>query len=227
MSNIPLQAAYLKFVNVYGGCEYGVASQVFKKLSQIKNGTLVNKDRNALKLLTPEEKKEREKENIRNKRLIFSLDQFSLMFIEHPVPLFFGVGDRKTEISSKEIFDVQESIQHLLDNEFETFYGQPVLLNEVDFRQSCHRFFYVSDDTGVSQDHKALIENLINHPRAFCCFDLFNKHAQGLFNLLSKYSDDESYKDDGEVSFFLQQTYKLSSTDANRYFLPILKGLKF
>jgi len=181
---ITLQVAYLRFVNFYGGCKDGVASKVFKKLSDIRRLGLLSPDRNALKLASKEERKNIEKETTRNLRLKLSLEQFGLMLTEYSLPLWFSDGEQTIEIPSKEIFEVPESIQTLLDNEFETFYGKSISLSEADFRHACHRFFSFGEDQDSTHEQKTLAGKIIKNPKASCYSDLFNKNNKGMFDLL-------------------------------------------
>ena len=226
MHKITLQVAYLRFVNFYGGCKDGVASKVFIRLSDIRRVGLLSPDRNALKLASKEERKNIEKETTRNLRLKLSLEQFGLMLTEYSLPLWFSDGEQTIEIPSKEIFEVPESIQTLLDNEFETFYGKSISLSEADFRHACHRFFSFGEDQDSTHEQKTLAGKIIQNPKASCYSDLFNKNNKGMFDPFEKFPRDDQFQEDGEVSVFLQNTYHMSANDVNRHLLPLLKSLR-
>ena len=186
MHKITLQVAYLRFVNFYGGCKDGVASKVFIRLSDIRRVGLLSPDRNALKLASKEERKNIERETTRNLRLKLSLEQFGLMLTEYSLPLWFSDGEQTIEIPSKEIFEVPESIQTLLDNEFETFYGKSISLSEADFRHACHRFFSFGEDQDSTHEQKTLAGKIIQNPKASCYSDLFNKNNTVFFRSKNK-----------------------------------------
>jgi hypothetical protein len=221
MSKIPLQTCYVRFAIKYVGYDYEFPSDIFKNLLDMKRKKASFGSHLERLTLNRYEVINQEAEKIRNKRLVSSLDQFSLMMIEYPVSIFYSNGS-SGEFSSKELFSLDESIDQLVESEFKSLNGKNLYIDEVGYTKSYNKFFHIDEIL----ERNDFVEKIKMNSRSLCCFELFNKDAKGAFELLAQYQNEEVYQDDGEISDFLQKTYGISSTDANRYFLPILRNLK-
>lgn len=225
-AKITFQRCYILFVNKYGGQEYTFASAIFKKLSELRNQPTQSNYLLERFTLTSEEAIRREQEMVRDKRLLSSLEQFALMLTEYPIRIFYSNG-HDGEFSSKDLFSIPDSINQLLKEEFESLNGKDVYVNELDYKRSHNLFFNIYDENiDSSPEQREFFAEACQDSRFLAGIELFKNNGKAIYDLFKKYPKDEHYQEDGEVSVFLQKTYGVSSTEANRNFLRMLKSIK-
>lgn len=228
MSQIPLQTAFLKFTNKYVRYDYGLASFLFKKLLKLREQQAYQEDAEFEELtLSAQEILEREEERKRNARLLFAPLQFGMMLSETPISIFYASPHNNGHFSSAKIFSRLRNIDKLLKSEFESLNEKHIFVDELEFEKAYNRFFHITPtEVALEPAHQHFVENACQDGRFLAGLELFSNHGRIIFDLIKKYPQDEDYEDDGALSQFLQKTYNLSATEANRNLVRMIKSVR-
>lgn len=227
MSLIPLQTACLKFTVRYVGYSYGLATSVFARHDELKASESSLEDNTDYEelALSQQELLVKAEERLRNARLLCVPGQFAIMLCDTPISIFFkSPQGHEGFFSSSKIFSRDKNIRLLIKAQFASIGTKELYVEEGDFDKAYHRFFRAAGD--LSPERQAFVSASCREGRFLACFDLFNHDAKGAFELLTQYSKEEDYEEDGVVSVLLQKTYGITATEANRNFLRMLKVVR-
>lgn len=227
MAQIPLQTAFLRFTIRYVGYPYGLSTSLFKDYLDAKNKESALDDNAHFDglLLSAQELFDLEEKRKRNARLLRSPDQFAIMLCETPISIFFKSSQgHEGFFPSSKVFSRDKDMHLLMNNQFSSMSGKDLYVDELEFDKACHHFFHVTGD--LPPDHKSFIVESCQEGRFLASLELFNNDAKGAFEIIKKYSKEEDYEEDGVVSVFLQNNYRITATEANRNFLRMLKSVR-
>lgn len=231
---IPLQTLYITFVSrqiifsitatdIHKSCQFFNDPTSFLKLVPHEGNSIFWPFDMIMKeyqgVISDKDAQNQDKEIIKNRQMIAYSLLFSTFLLENSMQFFLNGKKCTPDLMSNTTMRYSENFLELAKSGFSKLRGQSVDVDYECANKAIDIYFFARDK---------------NHDTAYERACLKNKYLNGindifcngkLVKILKEFTEDLDYTPNGKVAQYIQQNYRISSTEINRVFIPIIRLL--